>query len=248
MKSATRVTCVGSTSSHYLTGFDKLDAKINVLLLLEHGARKDEVSSIEAGQMAGFLDDRLAVESGQEGKVGARRWVGGKVLDGAVCGRNPSSHRQPCHQPCVILESCLPVLVFREACWIVDEHLDQVLVEAVITTVPTAAGIHKHAGVDINVGSNQSWKWLGERRLRVQQVALQDSLAIARIQWNYDSEHTSAFCVRFAYVSSPVRSESLVHSNTSEPAVASPFVVDPSVLWLLKYRLFEGMPVGVSKA
>jgi hypothetical protein len=80
--------------------------------------------------------------------------VRGQVGDGAVGGEDPA------------------VFVGAEAGWVVDVHLDEVLVKAVVAAVPTTRSVLELASVDVDVGTHKTRPWLGGGWLRAQEVAL----------------------------------------------------------------------------
>ena len=73
-----------------LAGVDKGKTKVGVLLLLEDHAAQEEHSTVEAGQMLGFVDRTWTVVDGAEGEVGAGAGVAEEVGDGAVGGCLPA--------------------------------------------------------------------------------------------------------------------------------------------------------------
>lgn len=46
----------------YLTAFDKFESEVDILLLVKDLACKNEVASVETGEMARGLDGLLAIE------------------------------------------------------------------------------------------------------------------------------------------------------------------------------------------
>ena len=128
---------------------DERETEVNVLLLLENLASEDEVAAVETGQVLRRVDKGVVVERGEESQVGSRRGVRGQVRDGRVRGRDPA------------------VAVVGVLVRVVDEHLDEVFVETVVAAVPASAGIQELAGLNVNVGTDQSWERLRACWLRV---------------------------------------------------------------------------------
>lgn len=112
----------------------------------------------------------------------------GEVVDGAVGGEDPAGTREWLKR--VMRIAWLTGLCTRRSercrrrtsnvecqrcsrdgdCAV--SNLDEVLVERVGATIPSARGIDETTGVDINVGAHEAWPWLGRSRLGAKKVAL----------------------------------------------------------------------------
>ena len=101
-----------------------------------------------------YVDRGRPGEHGHESQVGPARRVGGEILDGRVGSRDPA------------------ILVLAEADGIVQVHLDQVLVEAVVAADPAAAAVEELAVRDVHVGADQAREGLTGCRLWVEEVRL----------------------------------------------------------------------------
>lgn len=66
-------------------------AEINIILPFQDRSAKKEVATIETGQMPRIFLQVGSIVVSNEGKVWSGLWVGCKVLDGGVGGKNPAT-------------------------------------------------------------------------------------------------------------------------------------------------------------
>jgi len=97
---------------------------------------------------------RLVVVYGEEREIGSRSRVRRQVLNGRFHGNDP------------------PLLVLPKPDGVIQVHLDQILVEAVVAAYPAAVAVDKQARGNIHVRTDQTREWLAKCWLRVEEILL----------------------------------------------------------------------------
>lgn len=111
------------------------------------------------------------VELGEERQVRSRRGMRHEVFNTRVCRKDPPDDSVSSDKH-LARSLHLPVSICTKPRRVVHVHLEQILVERVVATLPAASCVQEQTGRNVNVGSQQTWEGLTGCRLRVQQVRL----------------------------------------------------------------------------
>ena len=134
----------GGGDVRVVAGVGELEAEVDVLGHVEGEAAEDEVAAAEAGEMLRDEIEGLAVPHGEIGEVGAADGVRDEVLHRGVGGEDPAA------------------FVVGEADRVVQVHLDQVLVEAVIGGAPATTAVDEFARGDLDARAQEAGEGLAD--------------------------------------------------------------------------------------
>lgn len=137
-----------------MASLDEFQAEVAEILAAQDASAKKEVAPIKASEMLRIQAERTVIVGRQESQVRTGGRVRGKVLHGRLGSSHPA------------------VLVETKPLGVVDVHLDQVLVEGVVSAIPADGAINKFPGLDINFIADEAREWLSPLRLGVEQIRL----------------------------------------------------------------------------